>query len=42
MNTFKYDWPNFEIRLVYEPSEDDTLRETYFVYNRSIDSDRVK
>lgn len=42
INNFKNDWPQYEIRLVYEPSEDDTLIETDFVYNRSIDSDRVK
>lgn len=42
INNFKNDWPKYEIRLVYEPSEEDTLIATDFVYSRSIDSDRFK
>lgn len=39
IKNFKSTWPKFELRLVYEPSENDTLIKTDFVYNRSITSD---
>jgi hypothetical protein len=40
INNFNSLWPKFELRLVYEPSENDTLINTDFVYNRHISSDR--
>jgi antitoxin component YwqK of YwqJK toxin-antitoxin module len=39
INNFRSFWPKYELRLVYEPSENDTLINTEFVYNRNISSD---
>lgn len=36
---FNKEWKQYELRLVYEPAEDDTLIGTDYVYNRTVDLD---